>query len=72
MQHREKKDLERARKNVQRTFLIVRHHIAVAKIAECLLRRSQYRGAFTALLPAEKNNILIVKTSLCHWLQGLK
>jgi hypothetical protein len=36
-----------------------RHHPAVANIA----------GAFVALLITEKNNILIVKSSLRHWQQ---
>jgi hypothetical protein len=38
-----------------------RHHRAVANIAERSFRRCQYRG--------EKNNILILKNSLRHWLQ---
>ncbi len=32
-------------------------------------RSSQYRGAFIAPLPTDNDDILIVKISLCHWLQ---
>jgi hypothetical protein len=32
-------------------------------------RSSQYRGAFIAPFPTEKNSILGFKSSLCHWKQ---
>jgi hypothetical protein len=46
------------------------YHRTVAYIAEHSLRSCQYHGAFIAPLPTEKSNILIVKSSLRHWLQA--
>jgi hypothetical protein len=40
-----------------------------AVAAECHCAVANYRGAFKALLSIEKSNILIVKSSLDHWLQ---
>ncbi len=68
MQHTEKKDYERDKVlkilNFNRTFLIFRHHRAVANIAERSLCRCQYCGEFIVPLPTEHNNILGLKCSL--------
>jgi hypothetical protein len=46
-----------------------RHNRTVANIAERSMRCCQFQGAFIRQLPTERNNILIVKTFLYHWLQ---